>query len=237
MPSRQRTFESIVMDLEQEFLGAFTGPLTKEDQSVRDRIRRALSWMKRAASVSYEDRPPRFVDLWIALNALYGRRNYGEDGSESEFEDFREFVLLFKKLPEGKSMLHQFISKRHIQGKIRGLVKNPYLWKEYWEGTLNALETRMGKNLEKFERAISHKNPELIFKFFFERLKVLRNQILHGSSSADTRRNRDALVPGILLLEELLSAFVKVMIKQGSRETWPDIPYPARSTPLHPISG
>ncbi|HBP88396.1 MAG TPA: HEPN domain-containing protein [Nitrospirales bacterium] len=235
MPSRQRTFESIVMGLEQNFLGAFTGPLTKEDQSLRDRIRRALSWMKRAASVSFEDRPPRFVDLWIALNALYGQRNYGEDRSESEFDDFREFVLLFKKIPEGKVMLHQFISKRHIQGQIRGLVKNPYLWREYWEGKMQLLENQMNKNLPKFERAISHKEPEIIFNYLFERLKVLRNQLFHGSSSADTRRNRDALVPGILLLEELLPIFIQVMIKEGSREIWPDIPYPARATPLHPM--
>lgn len=236
MPSRQRTFESIVLALEKEFLGEFTGPLTKENQSLKDRIRRALSWMKRAASMSFEDRPPRFVDLWIALNAIYGRRNYGENWSESEFADFREFVSLFKKIPEGNTMLEKFISKRHIQGKIRGLVKNPYLWREYWEGEIELLDNNIDKKLEDFERAISHNETESILKYLFERIKMLRNQIFHGSSSADTRRNRDALVPGILLLEELLPLLVRVMIKHGAQIRWPDIPYPARATPLHPIS-
>jgi hypothetical protein len=77
MASRQLSFAQRVSALEQQYLSAFPRTPTKDQQSLSDRIRRALSWMKRAASVSHEDRPPRYVDLWIAFNALYGQRYYG----------------------------------------------------------------------------------------------------------------------------------------------------------------
>jgi len=236
MPPRQQTFEKIVLDLGQEFSGTFLSLPTDIDQSLRDRIRRALSWMKRAAAVSHEDRPPRFVELWIALNALYGRRNYGEESSGGEFEDFEDFITRLGKITSGQEMLQHITCKQHIRRRARNFVKNQYLWIEFWEGNMGELNVQIANKGEQLERAISCNDSIKILKCLFERLKVLRNQIFHGSSAANTRHNQDALVPGILLLEELLPAFVKVMISQGTRQVWPEIPYPARRTPLHPKS-
>ena len=236
MPSRQRVFEDVVLDLEREFLATFPGASTRGEQSLSDRIRRAISWMKRASAVSHEDRPPRFVDLWIAFNALYGCRHYGEESSTSEYQDFQQFLAQFGKFGAGRALLGQLMGKQHVQGRVRDLVQNKYLWNKFWEGKASEFEWEAGEELKRLDKALRHNDAELFFKCLFERLKVLRNQIFHGSASADTRRNRDALVPGVLLLEELLPALVHVMIRYGSGHSWPCIPYPARRTPLHPES-
>jgi 3-deoxy-D-arabino-heptulosonate 7-phosphate (DAHP) synthase class II len=78
-----------VAELEKEFQARFPNEPTLDYQSLTDRIRRSLSWMRKAIG-SEEVAPVRFVDLWIALNALYGQRRYdaARDDSRTEFNDF-----------------------------------------------------------------------------------------------------------------------------------------------------
>ena len=236
MASRQASFAEIISDLETQFLSTFPRIPAREQQSLSDRIRRALSWMKRAASVSCEDRPPRFVDLWIALNALYGRRYYGQESFRNEYKDFREFISLCIAFKEGRDVLELFMNKRHSQGRVRHLVENQYLYVEFWEGDMIAREDVARNQIDRLEVALQHNNAKVFLACLFDRLMVLRNQIVHGSASADTRRNRDALVPGILILEELLPTLVKLLIEHGKGRSWPDVPYPAIYTALHPVS-
>lgn len=236
MASRQTSFAQIVSDLETQFLSAFPRTPTREQQSLSDRIRRALSWMKRAASVSQEDRPPRFVDLWIALNALYGRRYYGKESSRNEYKDFREFISLVTAFNEGRDVLGVWMGKRHVQGRVRHLVENQYLYVEFWEENIPGYKEELRDQSERLESALRNTTAKVFCACMFDRLIVLRNQIIHGSASADTRRNKDALVPGILVLEELLPVLVKLLIEHGRGRPWPDIPYPAIHTALHPVS-
>jgi hypothetical protein len=79
------------------------------------------------------------------------------------------------------------------------------------------------------------KDAKALLACLFNRLMILRNQIVHGSASADTRRNKDALGPGILILEELLLALLNLLIEHGRGRAWPDIPYPAIHTETHPV--
>ena len=217
MASRQSSFAQRVSELEQQYLSAFPRTQTKDQQSLSDRIRRALSWMKRAASVSHEDRPPRYVDLWIALNALYGQRYYG-NGNEStrkEYKHFGEFISSLAGIHDAAAELRKWIVKRHVEGRIRDLVKNQYLYIEFWEGMTAALSEAIQHEVESLELAFRRQHPVRVLETLFSRLIALRNQIIHGSASADTRRNKDALRPALLILEELLPMFVSLMIEHG----------------------
>ena len=88
MPSRERAFLETIQNLEEKFRIQFSGNLTASAQSLIDRVRRSLSWLRRATEVSDEDLPPRFVDLWIALNAHYGQACYAKDFESRDKEDF-----------------------------------------------------------------------------------------------------------------------------------------------------
>lgn len=235
MRARKNLFRVAIFNLEREFIRHLGANPTRDNQSLHDRVRRALSWLKRAAEISEEDRPPRFVDLWIAFNALYGTRHYGEDYSVGEYHDFVGFLSLLSKLSSGTERLVSLMQKRHLQGQVRDLIQNKYLWNDFWSGKEAEFQWESGKELERLSEALLHQAVETFYGCMFQRPKVLRNQIFHGSASADTRRNKDALVLAILILEELLPAFISLMIEHGQNRSWPAVPYPARRTALHPV--
>ena len=232
MSSRKQAFLETVEELQEEFLVQFPNGPTASTQSIIDRVRRSLSWLHRAANQSDEDRPPRFVDLWIALNALYSQPRYAKEPREKE--DFSEFVQRLAGLRSGEKQLGQLISKKHFQVRAQELIQNKYLWNEWWGKELDRYREKSGERAVRFEKALRNGDAAIFLYCLFERLQVLRNQIVHGSSSVSTRKNRDALYPAILLLEETLPEFIRLMIREGQETNWPPIPYPGKGTPQHP---
>jgi|CXWL01.1.fsa_nt_gi hypothetical protein len=231
MSSRKQAFLKTVEELQEEFLVHFPNGPTASTQSIIDRVRRSLSWLHRAASQSDEDRPPRFVDLWIALNALYSQPRYAKEPREKE--DFSEFIQRLAGLPSGGKQLTQLIGKKHIQVRAQELIQNKYLWNEWWSKELDRYREKSGERSVRLEKAMRNDDAPIFLYCLFERLQVLRNQIVHGSSSASTRKSRDALYPAILLLEEILPEFIRLMIHAGHETSWPPIPYPGKGTPQH----
>ena len=234
MPSRERAFLETIQDLEEKFRIQFSGNLTASTQSLIDRVRRSLSWLRRATEVSDEDLPPRFVDLWIALNALYGQARYAKDFESRDKEDFGEFVQRLAELRSGQSQLGQLINRKHVQIQARELIQNKHLWNEWWGKKLDKYRERSGKRLVQFEKSLINDASAAFLSHLFERLQVLRNQIVHGSSSASTRKSRDALYPAILLLEEIVPEFIQLMIREGQGIDWPPVPYPGKGSPQYP---
>lgn len=65
----ERMKSNQIKALRGKLAARYPGEPTREFQPLTDRIRRALSWMEKAC-LSKQDSPIRFVELWIALNAL-----------------------------------------------------------------------------------------------------------------------------------------------------------------------
>lgn len=221
--------EQALDSLRREFAQAFPGEPTREHQSLSDRIRRALSWMRKALR-SRQGAPVRFVELWIALNALYGQRHYEDPGTGgTEAEDFGHFVEMLLRI-DGSSEIQRVC--RRVSARVRSLVANPFLWNEYWRKPGRGFEPKRGI-LQDLEEATRSGDAQVILTSLFLRLLVLRNQIVHGSAAEDTAGNQGAVVPAIRVLEALLPAFVQVMIRHGRRTAWRPVPYPRAGTPLH----
>jgi hypothetical protein len=174
------------------------------------------------------------VNLWIALNALYGQRPTSPEERLTESGYFQDFLSRLDRTPSGKKALVSLIGRTHIANVGTELVENKYLWTEWWELNLADYKKKSGEQLVRVKKAISHADSIQFFTEVFDRLHVLRNQIIHGSSSAKTRKNRDALYPAILLLEEILPCFIGLMIREGSSVDWPPVPFPGKETPQFP---
>lgn len=174
--------------LRQDFRAEFTGEPTRQYQSLSDRIRRSLSWMKESLA-SPEATPARFIKMWIALNSLYGRRHYeGRRSDPREQRDFESFVGILLKIGAGAELQHPI---RRTRRNIRSLISNPFLWNEYWRGERDYRQ-RTREAVAEVESAAREGNVKVVLDHVFTRLLVLRNQIVHGSAAADTQATAGA---------------------------------------------
>ncbi len=232
MKVHHRLDEAQVAELEMEFANVFPSQPSREEQSIADRVRRSLSWMRRAVQVSSADAPPRYVDLWIALNALYGVPPYVPNFQPDEKRDFKHFMRLLRALPNSSDPLRR--TMKSIERRTYNLIGNEYLWKEFWREDFQAQKKKARKSKNECEAALRDEDFVTFFACLFERLSVLRNQIFHGSSSENTTKSEDALIPSLLVLEEILPVFLTLMLRYAKGKDWPLVPYPGWETLQHP---
>lgn len=181
------------------------------------RCKRARSWLRRAKEeVAVPDLDARFIFLWIALNALFGRAKYrlAADERTAEFKDLREFVNSMCRLDQGA--VQRALRDPHIREHVRVLLDDRYLdnkcWQRWDEKNITDKTAR-----ESCCVASSEYQSELVT--LFSRLYVLRNQIFHGCSTDRSSRNRPSLMAAVPVLEKLVHAFIGVVEFRGSGET------------------
>lgn len=233
MQNSPRLDEDTVRFLESEYQRRFpSGPRTREDQSVTDRVRRSISWLRRVVRVSHDDLPPRFVELWIALNALHGQPIYLRDSDKTEEKSFRRLMGNLVSLDLSES--HLSATMKRIEECVQGLVRNKYLWREFWQADRAGLDQEIQKETQSLEVAIQCNDVATFFTCAMKRLSILRNQLVHGSSSENTTKNEDALKPGLRILEEMIPVFLLLLIRHGVGENLPLLPYPGKGTFQHP---
>lgn len=222
----------VIEELEREASERLPAHPTDTEQSLTDRVRRSLSWLRRAVAASPEDTPTRFLELWISLNALYSRRPYLRGVRIDESADFRHYMTRLEELDSSEQQISPLM--RRSERKALSLVANKYLWNEFWRGENADLKREVASAQDQLRESLSQEDPIKFFIAIFERLKILRNQIAHGSSSVDTTKSQDSVKPGLLLIEDIIPVFLRLMIRQGLGKDWEKIPYPGRETPQHP---
>lgn len=170
------------------------------------RIHRAISWIGRSEKEA-EDPAAAFLFLWIAFNAAYG----GERSAVSERDAFETF---FRRLePFDKAGRLYTIVWTRFPGPIRLFFENRYVFWPFWQhihgeegGT--EWEERYAAARRRFHRALKERDTVLILSMLFDRLYVLRNQMMHGGATWNSSVNRDQLRDGAAIL----GSFVPVMI-------------------------
>ena len=233
MQNPSRLDDDAVRFLEGEYLRRFPDiPQSREDQSLSDRVRRSISWLKRVVQVSQDDFPPRFIELWIALNALYGQPTYGKSVRTTEEDYFKLFMVSLVLLDLSDKKLP--VTMKRIERRVKGLLRNKYLWNDFWRGDPAAYKRRSLEEMRTLDVALRNNDVVTFFTCTVKRLLVLRNQLVHGSSSENTTKNEDALKPALCVMEDILPVFLLLMIRHGEGKDLPPLPYPGKHTPQHP---
>lgn len=75
------------------------------------------------------------------------------------------------------------------------------------------------------DRALAEKNTAVVLSILFDRLYVLRNQVIHGGATWDSSANRNQVRDGAALLGCLLPVFVDLMMDHPDAE-WAMPMYP-----------
>lgn len=194
--------------------------------SLTFRVHRALSWYGRA-SHEEDDTDVRFILLWIAFNAAYA------SDIDTELSGDRErFQLFFRTLVEldASDRIYRLVWTR-FSNEIRLLLDNPYVFAPFWanrngvEG-YSDWEERLQAAKHRVGRAMAKRDTPLILSVLFDRLYVLRNQLVHGGATWCSRVNRDQVRDGGAVLMNLLPIFIDIMM---------DHPDHAWGMPFYPV--
>ena len=229
------------------------------DPNLRIRLERARSWFSMAEALSNPStcltktentkdeivttqvrEHERFIFYWIAFNCLYGRRYY--DGSkvdqETDIQKFLKKVKLigqFDRENNGAILAHS-ISRCRAFG--RKLVLDRFLDDRYWQKRkkISELVHDSEEKWREVERELdTRKDSRLFLELVFDRLRVLRNQIMHGCASYGPQsKGYKSLLFGVRFLEIMMPAFLMLAEKYGESVTWEKAPYPRKGHIEHP---
>lgn len=183
----------------------------RHDEAWRIRLHRAISWLRRAESED-EDPDARFIFLWIAFNAAYAQ----EFGFErSEREQFGRFCGALLSVDAGGS-LHRVLFDR-FSGPVRTLIDNRYVFEPFWKALRE--HDSSGQWVKQFEasqraalRAVMLKETAIVLGIVLDRLYVLRNQLMHGGATWNSRVNRAQVRDGANLLHTLVPLVIGLML-------------------------
>jgi hypothetical protein len=176
------------------------------------RVHRGLSWYGRASRET-DDSDVRFLLLWIAFNAAYASEIDADLGGDRE--QFRLFFRTLVQLDTGKRIYNIVWSRS--PSEVRLLLANRYVFAPFWAhqngvpGTAD-WEDRLGRAKHKANSALAAQDTPLILSILFDRLYVLRNQLVHGGSTWCSSVNRDQVRDGAALLGHLVPVFLDIMM-------------------------
>jgi hypothetical protein len=182
------------------------------------RVHRSLSWLGRAEQEA-DDLDVKFILLWVAFNAAYASEI--DTKLVSEREAFIGFFDVMMAL-DGGQQIYSTVWKRYPH-EIRLLLNNRYIFAPFWAhqngipGNENHAE-RLASSMTVVNKAMAERNTAKLLSVLFDRLYVLRNQVVHGGATWNSQVNRDQVRDGVAVLSSLLPLFISVMMDHPTRD-------------------
>ena len=190
------------------------------------RVHRALSWLNRAEQC-VDDNDAKVIFLWIAFNAAYSN----DINPEYRLREHELAFLFIERLCQldDKNRLEKIVWVEFPKS-IRILLNNKYIFQPYWDYLNNKIDESTWKS--RFSRAKSAANSALgkrdtpkVLDIVLSRVYTLRNQLLHGGSTWNSRVNRDQMRDCAKFMECLVPVVIEIMMDNAG-EVWGQPCYP-----------
>jgi hypothetical protein len=195
-------------------------------ESLGLRVHRALSWLNRAEQEP-DDHDARFIFLWIAFNAAYAQ----EFPNRRDFSETRLLLKFLNRLIDAdrENLLYDLVWNRYPTS-IRLLMDNRFVYQPYWDhvnGYISEAEwqERFDRSRASARRALGEMRTKKLFAATFERLYVLRNQVMHGGATWRSSINRDQIRDGANILGDVVPIVIHLMM-ENAHGVWGDACYP-----------
>ena len=189
-------------------------------------MRRAISWLGRAEQEREQDHSAAFVFYWIAFNAAYGKE-VPRDPASTEREQIASYFRTILSLDT-----HTIYDAlwRTYSGPIRLLLDNRYVYYYFWEHYAGRdhddWESRFEQSKRQVHRALAARDTQFILSTLFDRLYVLRNQLIHGGATwRESRCVRAQVRDGPRIMAALVPIFVRLMMSHPDLD-WGRLDYP-----------
>ena len=196
----------------------------QEPDALRLRIHRALSWLIRSEQ-EHTDPDLRFVLQWIALNAAYAREFGREETERMRAKAFLDTLVGL----DAQKRLHQALFQQ-FTGPIRTLIDNKFTFEPFWTAmrthdASNRWEEGFANSKKTAFAAVMQGDTTKVLGIVFDRLYVLRNQLVHGGATWNSQVNRAQLTDAVAILGTLVPLIISVMMDHPAQD-YGDALYP-----------
>ncbi len=191
------------------------------------RAHRAISWVGRAEACG-EDNDARFIFLWIAFNAAYADKQEFQAMARGERAVFVDFFGRLVFLDEDQRIYNALWQR--FSGPVQMLMKNRYVFNPFWQyhngiDGFENWEDHFNTSARSFVHSFQEGDSARVLRFVFDRLYVLRNQLVHGGSTWNSSVNRAQVRDGAEILGFLMPVFIDIMMDNPT-ENWGKPFYP-----------
>jgi hypothetical protein len=191
---------------------------------LRIRLHRAISWLARARSET-SDVDAQFIFLWIAFNAAYAKEISFDESEREKLAGFNQFLV---SIDSGKK-LHGVLFQQ-FPGPIRTLLDNKYIFEPFWKAlrehdSSNRWEDVFVSSKKAALGAIMAGDTAKVLGIVFDRLYVLRNQLVHGGATWNSKVNRAQLKDGTAIMLAITPLIISLMLDRPELDLG-DIMYP-----------
>ena len=197
-------------------------------QSFNLRVHRALSWLGRAEAEHARDDPDgAFIFYWIAFNAAYAGE-ISEASPPSERAAIRAFFELLIEA-DADGAIYRILWDQY-SGPVRVLLENLFVFAPFWREKANPgacpdWEERFARSRQAAFSALGRNDCQRVLEIVFDRLYVLRNQLVHGGATWASSANRAQVEDGARLMGALMPAILESMLAAPHVE-WGEPLYP-----------
>lgn len=113
---------------------------------------------------------------------------------------------------------------------IRVLLNNQYVYQPFWDYqngniTEDEFKTRFAESKSKAAKALGNTQTQTVLQLVLQRLYTLRNQLIHGGATWNSRVNREQLRDANCFLHKLVPALLDIMMR-NPKELWGTANYP-----------
>ena len=188
------------------------------------RVHRSISWIGRAEDATDDD--GRFIFLWISFNSAYADEKEFHNAAPGKRAAFASYFRKVVALDPGQRVYDAIWN--NFSGPIRVLLHNRFVFNPFWQhrngiGGYEDWEERFRASERRFARALRARDTVEVLSLVFDRLYVLRNQLVHGGATWNSRVNRDQVRDGAAILAFLMPVFVDVMMDTSGRRLGPSL--------------
>jgi hypothetical protein len=187
------------------------------------RIHRAISWLK-SAEKQEGNLDMKFISLWISFNACYAVDINGLS-SKSEKGKLRDFTSSLVEFD--RTRLYNLFWEK-FSGPVKVLIENKFVFEKFWEytrGESDDYEFAFNKSITAASNCLSKQNIEGLLEIVLERLYTLRNQLIHGGATFNSKLNRSQLRDACNIMQLLVPIIIDIMLENGEHN-WGEIAYP-----------
>lgn len=187
------------------------------------RLHRAISWLK-SAEKQDDNLDVKFISLWIAFNACYAvdLNGISSKPEKAKLRDFTSSLVHFDR-----TRLYNLFWEKY-SGPVRVLIENKFVFEKFWEfnrGDIDNYEVSFNKSIAAALNCLSKENIEGLMEIVLERLYTLRNSIMHGGSTYNSKLNRAQLKDACNIMQLLVPIIIDIML-ENSEHDWGEIAYP-----------